>query len=87
MLSIIFIVLAVFATGVSSTFAVGGPFRTNYELWCTGNCKVDAVPTSTTPGVVLMGGGVSGIRFIQFVCINGALFLYRKILTRHLCGK
>ncbi len=35
------------------------PFGSNYELWCTGNCKVDAKPASTTPGVVLMGGGVS----------------------------
>ena len=31
----------------------------SYQIWCTGNCDVDAVPSSTEPGVVLMGGGVS----------------------------
>jgi hypothetical protein len=59
MISIIFIVASLFALVMPYASAAGGPFRTNYDLWCTGNCKVDAVPTSTTPGVVLMGGGVS----------------------------
>lgn len=29
----------------------------DYDIWCEGNCGVDAVPSSTKPGVVLMGGG------------------------------
>jgi hypothetical protein len=39
--------------------AVTEAFGTNYQVWCQGNCDRDAVPTSTKPGVVLMGGGVS----------------------------
>lgn len=31
----------------------------HYEVWCTGNCDSDVVSNATSPGVVLMGGGVS----------------------------
>jgi hypothetical protein len=40
--------------GFSSAVAI----LDNYKLWCVGNCDKD-VKTSTTPGVVLMGGGVN----------------------------
>ena len=33
--------------------------RESFEVWCTGNCDKDFTPSSTEPGVVLMGGGVS----------------------------
>lgn len=29
----------------------------NYKVWCQGVCDRDFIPTSTQPGVVLMGGG------------------------------
>jgi hypothetical protein len=32
----------------------------NYKSWCIGNCDKD-VSTVTTPGAVLMGGGVRNI--------------------------
>jgi cyanophycinase len=31
--------------------------RSNYQIWCVGKCSIDAKPTSTEPGAVLMGGG------------------------------
>lgn len=33
-----------------------GPVRSDYTVWCTGNCDHDKTSTST-PGAVLMGGG------------------------------
>ncbi len=30
----------------------------DYTIWCVGNCDHDVTPASTTPGAVLMGGGV-----------------------------
>ena len=35
-----------------------GPLRDDYKVWCVGNCDHD-VATTTIPGAVLMGGGVS----------------------------
>lgn len=32
--------------------------KKNYVIYCDGNCANDVTPTSTQPGVVLMGGGV-----------------------------
>jgi hypothetical protein len=32
--------------------------RESYNVWCVGNCEED-VHTSSKPGAVLMGGGVS----------------------------
>lgn len=32
--------------------------RDDYQIWCVGNCDHDITPSSTTPGAVLMGGGV-----------------------------
>jgi len=29
----------------------------SYKVWCVGTCNYDKKPSSTTPGVVLMGGG------------------------------
>ncbi len=33
--------------------------KTTFDVFCQGNCAVDVTPSSTVPGVVLMGGGVS----------------------------
>jgi predicted phosphodiesterase len=35
----------------------------DYQIWCVGNCDHDVVPSSTTPGAVLMGGGVSAFLY------------------------
>lgn len=40
-------------------FLVAVQAISNYQIWCDGVCERDAVPSSTAPGVVLMGGGVS----------------------------
>ncbi len=32
--------------------------KTTFDVFCQGNCAVDVTPSSTVPGVVLMGGGV-----------------------------
>jgi hypothetical protein len=35
--------------------------KTSFDVFCQGNCNVDATPSETVSGVVLMGGGVSCI--------------------------
>ena len=44
---------------ISWLFATAVQAGNDYEIWCVGQCQTDYTPTSTTPGVVLMGGGVS----------------------------
>lgn len=49
----LFIVALINGAAVASSDAG----KATYTVWCVGNCTTDAVPTSTEPGVVLMGGG------------------------------
>lgn len=59
-----FMFVLVLATLWSCVFAgTVSSHRESYSVWCTGNCDEDAV-TSSRPGAVLMGGGVSEFLFM-----------------------
>ena len=57
--------------GVST--AVAAPV--DYKLWCVGNCDKD-VKTTTTPGVVLMGGGVNHPAFQKSIMLSKLRLFY-----------
>lgn len=52
--------------------------KTNYELYCYGNCDNDFKADETLPGVVLMGGGVRNLRQTYFLLV---LFFFCHVQT------